>query len=233
MFHLAKDALKNIAYNYIFDAIVSYKFQPNQAIVEQDISEQLGISRTPIREAIRQLTFEGLVTNVPSTGTFVKHLAVQDIEEIFQIRTMFELTALKSAVELISDSELERIEKQLISAQESSENEVFYRSDRDLHWTIIKYSCNSRIINFYNTIESQHEMIRRLSSMTPQRLSKSRDEHKAILDAIYNRDLTRSEDALRQHLENVKQSSINVCRSLEFDIKTTLTTPDLGSRLKL
>ena len=69
--------------------------------------------------------------------------------------------------------------------------------------------------------------------MTPQRLSKSRDEHKAILDAIYNRDLTRSEDALRQHLENVKQSSINVCRSLEFDIKTTLTTPDLGSRLKL
>jgi len=233
MFHLAKDALKNIAYNYIFDAIVSYKFQPNQAIVEQDISEQLGISRTPIREAIRQLTFEGLVTNVPSTGTFVKHLAVQDIEEIFQIRTMFELTALKSAVELISDSELERIEKQLISAQESSENEVFYRSDRDLHWTIIKYSCNSRIINFYNTIESQHEMIRRLSSMTPQRLSKSRDEHKAILDAIYNRDLTRSEDALRQHLENVKQSSINVCRSLEFDIKTTLTTPDLGSRLNL
>lgn len=230
---MAKDALKNIAYNYIFDAIVSYKFQPNQAIVEQDISEQLGISRTPIREAIRQLTFEGLVTNVPSTGTFVKHLAVQDIEEIFQIRTMFELTALKSAVELISDSELERIEKQLISAQESSENEVFYRSDRDLHWTIIKYSCNSRIINFYNTIESQHEMIRRLSSMTPQRLSKSRDEHKAILDAIYNRDLTRSEDALRQHLENVKQSSINVCRSLEFDIKTTLTTPDLGSRLKL
>ena len=230
---MAKDALKNIAYNYIFDAIVSYKFQPNQAIVEQDISEQLGISRTPIREAIRQLTFEGLVTNVPSTGTFVKHLAVQDIEEIFQIRTMFELTALKSAVELISDSELERIEKQLISAQESSENEVFYRSDRDLHWTIIKYSCNSRIINFYNTIESQHEMIRRLSSMTPQRLSKSRDEHKAILDAIYNRDLTRSEDALRQHLENVKQSSINVCRSLEFDIKTTLTTPDLGSRLNL
>ena len=77
---MAKNALKNVAYEYLLNAIMSYELKPGQVIVEQEVSDQLGISRTPIREAFKQLESEGLVHHFPSRGTFVTNLTVQDVE---------------------------------------------------------------------------------------------------------------------------------------------------------
>ena len=110
---MAKNALKNVAYEYLLNAIMSYELKPGQVIVEQEVSDQLGISRTPIREAFKQLESEGLVHHFPSRGTFVTNLTVQDVEEIFQLREMFELTALKSAIHRITEEELRYIEGRL------------------------------------------------------------------------------------------------------------------------
>lgn len=107
---MGKRGLKNVAYDYLLDAIMSYELKPGQAIVEQDISDRLNISRTPIREAFKQLESEGLVRHLPSRGTFVTNLTVQDVEEIFQLRELFEITALKSAINCITDDELDYIE---------------------------------------------------------------------------------------------------------------------------
>ena len=79
---MGKRGLKNVAYDYLLDAITSYEMKPGQAIVEQDVSDKLGISRTPIREALKQLESEGLVRHFPSRGTFVTNLTVQDVESL-------------------------------------------------------------------------------------------------------------------------------------------------------
>lgn len=214
---MAKNALKNVAYEYLLNAIMSYELKPGQVIVEQEVSDQLGISRTPIREAFKQLESEGLVHHFPSRGTFVTNLTVQDVEEIFQLREMFELTALKSAIHRITEEELRYIEGRLRylddkKSEEPSTKEEFYGSDRELHELIMKYSGNSRMVKFHRTLEAQLERLRRISSMTPMRLSKSRQEHLDILNALSDRDLDAATDALRLHLRNIKSSTLAVCR---------------------
>ena len=216
---MGKRGLKNVAYDYLLDAIMSHELKPGQAIVEQDISDRLNISRTPIREAFKQLESEGLVRHLPSRGTFVTNLTVQDVEEIFQLRELFEITALKSAINCITDDELDYIEDRVRylddkKSEEPPTQEAFYRSDRDLHMMIMKYSGNSRMIKFHKTLEAQLEQLRRISAMTPKRLVKSRQEHLDIIYALRTRDLVSATRHLSIHLQNIKESTLNVCRNM-------------------
>ena len=216
---MGKRGLKNVAYDYLLDAITSYELKPGQAIVEQDISDKLGISRTPIRDALKQLESEGLVRHFPSRGTFVTNITVQDVDEIFQLRELFEITALKNAIHSITEEELDYIEERLryLDDKRSEENptkETFYNSDRELHALIMKYSGNSRMIKFHKTLEVQLEQLRRISAMTPMRLVKSRQEHLDIIYALRTRDLAHATRALLIHLQNIKASTLNVCRNM-------------------
>ena len=216
---MGKRGLKNVAYDYLLDAITSCELKPGQAIVEQDISDKLGISRTPIRDALKQLESEGLVRHFPSRGTFVTNITVQDVDEIFQLRELFEITALKNAIHSITEEELDYIEERLRylddkRSEESPTKETFYNSDRELHALIMKYSGNSRMIKFHKTLEVQLEQLRRISAMTPMRLVKSRQEHLDIIYALRTRDLANATRALLLHLQNIKTSTLNVCRNM-------------------
>jgi Transcriptional regulators len=220
---LKKQKLKETAYNYIRDAIFSFEFKPGQAIVEQDLSEKLGISRTPLREALKQLELEGLVHQVPSYGTFVANITIQDVEELCQLRQLLETTALKTAIIEATDAELNAFEKKLCGLDdskinESSGKEAYYGSDRDLHSLIMRYSQNSRMIAIHNNIEMQLERLRRISSMTPMRLATSKQEHLAIIHAMQNRDFSNALLMLTLHLNNVRESTLSICKNLNFYI---------------
>nr|WP_325235386.1 GntR family transcriptional regulator [uncultured Oscillibacter sp.] len=216
---MGKRGLKNVAYDYLLEAITTYKLKPGDAIVEQDLSDKLGISRTPIREALKKLESEGLLHHFPSRGTFVASLSIQDVEEIFQLRELFELTALRNAIVQITDEELDRLEEQINALDERDATKPyvqnsFYRSDLELHMLIMKYSGNSRMVRFYKTLDVQFEQLRRISSTTPQRLSKSKQEHLDIIYALRTRDLVDTTRALSLHLQNIKENTKNVCRTL-------------------
>ena len=212
----ATGGLKNIVYEYLLNSILSDSLQPGHVIVEQEVSDLLGISRTPVREALKMLEADGLVHHIPSRGTFVKEISIQDVEEIFQLRELFEITALKVAIKEISDEEIDYIEECLHVLNDdgigkANINEEFYRSDRELHQIIMRYIGNSRAIQFYTTLEVQLERLRRISSMTPSRLSKSKQEHIDIVKAIRSRDLQDATNRLSSHLNNVKESIKSVC----------------------
>lgn len=210
---MAKESLKSVAYNYLYENIVYCNLKPGSAIVEQEISDRINISRTPIREALKQLVAEGLVYHIPGRGTFVQNVSTQDIEEIFELRELFEKLSLKHAIESITVSEIEDIEQKLLSLNENSKPEDFYNADRDLHLLILKYSRNRRMVAFLNTINSQLERLRRLSAMAPKRLEKSKQEHLEILYAIKERDLAKASRALKSHLDNIKVNIIEICRN--------------------
>lgn len=218
-------AKKNIAYDYILNAIVTCTLKPGQAIIEQEISETLNISRTPIREALKQLESEGLVVHFPSRGAFVMNPSVQDVEEIFQLRTMFETEALKNAIYCITEEELDDIENQMRKLDDKALavtkktadliriKEKFYESDRELHMLIMKYSGNARMLKFHKTLEVQLEQLRRISSQLPMRLASSKLEHLEIINEIRNRDLDSAAKKLTNHLSNVKESTFKACIS--------------------
>ncbi|AFV12582.1 transcriptional regulator, GntR family [Thermacetogenium phaeum DSM 12270] len=209
---VVRDTRQQKAYEYLYNAIVTNKLPPGVAIAEQEISNVLGISRTPVREALKQLEAEGLVRHIPLRGTFVEEITTQDLEEIFALRETLEVLALKTAINDITDEELYEIEILLRSLEYDSSNEKFYDSDRRLHDLIVKHGGNRRLAQILNNLNSQMERLRHIAAMKPHRLQQSKQEHLEIVAALKMRDLEEAERLLRQHLRNVKESTIEVCR---------------------
>lgn len=211
---MAKETRKNIAYHNLRDAILTWKLPPGSPIVEQEISDQLGISRTPVREALKLLEAEGLVKVIPQRGTFVSELSTQDVEEIFALRESLEVMALKVAIGNIPSDQLTKLESYLSSLTSDSPPEQFFESDRMLHDIIVNHGGNERLAHFLDSLNVQVERIRRISAERPNRLDLSMREHLGILRAIRARDWNAAESELRQHIRNVKQSALDVCRNL-------------------
>lgn len=212
-----KDNCKQKAYDFLYNSIITNELRPGQPIIEQEISSTLGSSRTPVREALKQLESEGLVRHIPGRGTFVSEVTTQDVEEIFALRSMLEVLALQSAWKKINDEEINKVEQFLTSLDSNCSADEFYRSDRMIHDLIVKNGGNRRLESFLNNINAQIERIRIISSLTPQRLAKSKTEHLAIIDALRERNLEKTEELLRAHINNVKESAIEVCRSMWFN----------------
>lgn len=213
---MAKNTRKEIAYDYLYEGIISSKIPPGAPIVEQEISDILGISRTPVREALKQLEAQGLVKYVPQRGTFAEEIGMQDVEEIFALRETLELLALKVAIEVIPDEELSRMEKMLKTLDQQSSFEDFYESDRSLHNLIVRYGRNRRLNAFLNSLNSQIEMLRRISAITPKRLEKSKQEHTEILMALKERDHEKASKVLSAHIRNIKESVIKTYQNQRY-----------------
>lgn len=211
---MAKDTLKNKAYNYLYQAIISHELLPGAPIVEQEISEILGISRTPVREALKQLESEGLVRSISARGTFVSEVNIQDVEEIFALREALEVLALHTAINEITDQEIQEMETLLEVLSASNNAEHFYDSDRKLHDLIVRSGRNRRLMNFLKNLNAQIERLRYISAMRPNRLKASQQEHLAIVHAMKERNLEKAEALLRQHIRNVKENTIEVCRNM-------------------
>jgi len=211
-----KKPLRVVAYDYLYESIITNKLTPGSVIVEQEVSDTLGISRTPIREALKQLTAEGLVRQIPSRGTFVEELNTRDVEEMFELREIFEEYSLRSGINEIPYEDLVGLEHAFKALGPESLPEDYYTCDRSLHTLILNYGWNRSMTVILNTINSQLERLRRISSMTPHRLDKSTEEHLGIIEAIKERNLEKSVALLHLHLENVKKSSLEVCVKSRF-----------------
>lgn len=203
---------KEIAYEHLYNSIITNRLNPGQPISEQEISDELGTSRTPVREALKQLEAEGLVRHIPNRGVFVSEITTQDVEEIFSLREMMEVLALQFSYKKITDKELHELEALLLPLDENYSSEDYFKADRMLHDLIVQYGNNRRLSNFLHNINAQIERIRIISSLTPQRLTKSREEHLEIIRALKEKDLSKSEKALRNHIRKVKESTIEVCK---------------------
>jgi DNA-binding GntR family transcriptional regulator len=211
---LTKDSRAKKAYDYLYNAIVKYDLAPGAAIVEQDISEALGISRTPVRAALNMLESEGLLRHVPLRGTFVTEISTQDVEEIFMLREALEVLALHVAIQDITDQELAELEKLLLTLCPDSSPENFYAADRRLHEVIVSHGHNRRLMVFLKTLNSQIERVRQMSARRANRLQHSIQEHLHILEALKERDVKKAERMLRQHIHNVKESTLEVCKRI-------------------
>ncbi|MGI6777275.1 MAG: GntR family transcriptional regulator [Acetivibrionales bacterium] len=180
-------------------------------LIETKLSNELGVSRTPIREAIRQLELEGLVQLIPNKGAIVKGISTQDIEDIYTIRMLIEGLAAKWATEKITQKELEEL-------KETVEFEEFYTQKGDTNQLlkldskfheIIFSSCKSRPLQhilcmFHHNIQKA----RSGSFAMPGRAYKVLEEHKAILQAIVEGDADKAQKLTTEHIKNASSNFI-------------------------
>lgn len=200
----------NKAYEFLYNEILSNNLLPGSPISEADIASRLGLSRTPIREALKILDTEGLVKQVRNRGTFVTEITVQDIEEIFSLRELFEINALKSAYKFVSDETLNMLEFNINSLNKDDDKEKYFEVDEMLHGTIVNHCGNSRLITFRNMINSQIKMIRRISAQDPSHFERSKEQHLEIIYALKKRDLETAEKLLSNHIREIKARTIEV-----------------------
>jgi DNA-binding GntR family transcriptional regulator len=203
-------SLKDKAYAAIKDAILTARFEPGMPLVENDLAQQLGISKTPIRDALQELEREGFVTRILFKGTQVTDVTIRDIVEVFQLRAVLEGLAARIAAPLFSTQELDRIAEYLTAAEAAlADGNLVLCSEqgRKLHFAIIdKAEADAqRLASIIRNLDDHVQRFRILSDRISGRLDKSVREHRRILATLYQRDALAAEQAMRDHLFSVQQ----------------------------
>jgi DNA-binding GntR family transcriptional regulator len=196
-------SLDRLAYEKIKEAILSFRFLPNQALVEGELATQLGISKTPVRDALMRLEKEGLVSRVAYKGTYVSDVNNQDMANIYEIRIVLEELAIRLAVETLSDDDLKKMDQMITAHSEAlskKEFSVVSEINSEFHNTIIQKCSNPRLIDMLHNLDDHLKRYRLLSITQVMRTEKSVLEHKEILAALYTRDVEKAEQAMRAHL---------------------------------
>jgi DNA-binding GntR family transcriptional regulator len=199
---------KAIVYDNLRRRIIEGELRPGLPINEADFARDLSVSKTPIREALRQLERDGFVENIPGRGSTVSHIRPQDIREVFEIREILESGAARRAARLADNEELraKREEgKKFLQDEQAGEAYVHeWGSWEDVHLYIVKALGNQTLVDMYAGLLDR---IKRFRShygkrFTQRRLHEILTEHTAILDAIVEGDGERAEQMVQQHLRN-------------------------------
>lgn len=192
------------------EEILNGKYAEGEKLVEAKLAEDLGVSRTPVREALKQLEVEGIVENLPNRGVVVLGISNQDIEDIYEIRYAIEGIAAKWAAERITNEELEAL-------KETYELMEFYTFKKDLHkfaeintkfHEIIYKATKSKFLEqALKDFQYYMKKMRKRSLQVEGRINISLMEHKEILDAFVARDKEWAERALTVHVRNSKKNA--------------------------
>lgn len=203
---------KALAYEIIKNKIVEGELAPLMDISEEGLQKELGMSRTPVREAIQHLQKEGFVYIYPRKGTIVAEVTEDLIKEIFHMRVLNEAYIVKQACNFISVEWLEEMKQQFIHPPELPLDELrrhMMLLDRDLHFGFLKY-CNNRFLqNIMSVVYDHNHRIRLIvSDPRPRGGDNSIEEHASIIEAAIARDFAAIDTFVNTHIKRSRSISI-------------------------
>lgn len=201
--------LREVVSETLREAIINGILQPGERLMEIQLAEELGVSRTPIREAVRKLELEGFVVMIPRRGTYVADLSLKDINEVFEIRTALDVLAAGLAVERITGEELEELERLLVHIGEYIEKQnmdKLIEADSQFHDLLYQASRNDRLVGIINNLREQLTRLRSISSVYPGRMKNTWEEHRRLLEAIAQRNAELAMQIAREHMENAEHT---------------------------
>lgn len=210
--------LRDVVVDNIRQAIISGQFPAGMRLMELQLAEEMEVSRTPVREAIRKMELEGLVVMIPRRGAYVADISIKDINEVYEIRTALDVLAAGLAAERIGDDEIKEMktlldaDKPLVAAKDYPR---IIENDTAFHDVIYKASRNRRCMNIISNLREQITAIRGRSMPYPGRLDDMIKEHQAIYDAIAQRSVDKAQKAVRTHMENAERTLLKVIEAKE------------------
>ena len=203
--------LRQIVYEKIKEAIVGGFIKPGERLSEVDLADKLAVSRTPVREAIRQLAQTGLVTLEPRRGAFVSLPTVKDASDLYDLRTHLEIIAVRLVTRLQPVEELERWRPVFSVMTDETETDHYLAEDRLFHASLYELSGNRYLTMMLHNIADLINLCRPYS-VEGIPLSTFAHEHVAIIDAIETGDPDKAEAVLRGHLERSRDGLLNYLR---------------------
>jgi DNA-binding GntR family transcriptional regulator len=191
--------------SHLRDMIMEGVLKPGEKIHEQELSDRFQVSRTPIREALRVLAAEGLLTLTPNRGAHIALPTAEGIEELYPLIGELEGLAGELACAHISDAEIERIEalhKKMVAHYRRSEFVKSKKFNREIHEAIFAVAGNASLTDFYRNLMIRTHSIRYFVRKSPERWQEAIDDHEQIMAALRERDGDRLGRILREHLRH-------------------------------
>ncbi|MBQ8597084.1 MAG: GntR family transcriptional regulator [Lachnospiraceae bacterium] len=206
-----KYSLRGRVFHKLREDILNGKYKDNEELKEVAIGEELGVSRTPVREAFRQLELEGLIQIVPNKGAYVTGITAKDVKDIYMIRSSLEGMCARLATENITPEQMEELEENVYLASfHASKGHMEQMTELDNRFHHILYAaCNSKMLE--NLLQDFHQYvirIRRKTLSTKERGIASNDEHRQIMEAIKAGNGAEAERLATQHMINAYDNMV-------------------------
>ncbi|MCF8010123.1 MAG: GntR family transcriptional regulator [Clostridiales bacterium] len=209
--------LRELVFESMREAIIGGFLKPGERLMETQLAEQMGVSRTPVREAIRKLELEGFVVMVPRKGVYVSNISVKDIADVFEVRAALEGLAAGLAAERITSEELDKLEKSLLQISESNDDDLYelVEEDKNFHELLYQASRNERLTTIITNLKDQIERFRTTSLALPGRKQNAITEHKNIVEAVSDRNIELAQALASEHIQNAEQSFLKALQEAE------------------
>ncbi len=206
-----KYSLRGRVFHKLREDILSGKYEDYEELKEVAIGEEMGVSRTPVREAFRQLELEGLIQIVPNKGAYVTGITEKDVKDIYMIRSLLEGLCARWATEHITKEQLEEMEENVYLAEFHAKKghlEQLAELDNRFH-DILYEACNSKILE--HQLKDFHQYVLRVRKKTlssANRGPKSNEEHAGILEAIRSGNAELAEKLANTHMINAYENMV-------------------------
>lgn len=215
--------LRNQIEEQVRNAIVDGFLKPGDHLVELAIAEQLQLSRAPVREALSALEREGIIVYFPRRGYFVVEFTPKDIEEIYSLRLLLEIGALRRAIHNFSEGDIQKMQEivdTLGQIEERWEQSRIANLDLSFHELICNAADNQRLYSVWDRMRMQTWMLMGMTTRTHfDRPQNHKQFHQKILDAILDKDLERAEALLSEHIIDAEQRALRQMDVLSPDWK--------------
>jgi len=202
--------------NEIEEAILSGHFKPRERLIEMDLISRFGISRTVIREALKRLEAKGLVRAIPYRGVLVADLTLEEIEEIYFVRSELEKIAARLVIKNITRKEVQELKKfsKEVETHLRRKTHQMIEKDSEFHRMIFKTSRNRYLHDMIDFLRTKAHIVRYNAWSLPHRIEESILEHREMIRAIENRDLSQFEKLIIKHLTFSKNSYMSQLKGM-------------------
>ena len=207
--------LRDVVFNTLRQAILKGELEPGERLMEIQLAERLGVSRTPIREAIRKLELEGLVLMIPRKGAEVAKISEKSLRDVLELRRSLEELALELACQRMTEEEIDELEdaqRAFRKAVDSKDVMLMAETDEKYHEIIYQGTKNSRLVQILNNLREQMYRYRLEYIKDADKRQILLIEHDNILKAVRNRKVAEAKAAMREHIDN---QEITVSRNIK------------------
>lgn len=207
--------LRDVVFNTLRQAILTGELKPGERLMEIHLANKLGVSRTPIREAIRKLELEGLVTMIPRRGAEVAQITEKSMSDVLEVRRAVDALCVELACERIREEELEALKHacdKFEEAVESGDVKKIAQADVALHDIIVRATGNQRLVQLVNTLSEQMYRYRFEYIKDVSQHRSLVEEHRVIYESILKKDKQTASEAAKLHIDNQEKTIIKQIR---------------------
>lgn len=204
--------LRDVVFHTLRKAILTGQLKPGERLMEIQLAKELGVSRTPLREAIHKLELEGLVTQIPRRGAQVAQISAKGLKDVLEVRRALDTFCAELSCQRISDEGKENLKKACMDfekATKSGDATTIANADVAFHDIIINSTGNDRLISTINNLAEQIYRYRFEYIKDKSQHKRLIEEHRALVDAIMSGNADKARAAARVHIDNQEQSILS------------------------